>query len=112
MTMTVIFLPFVILPVFISLERIPRRLLEASGDLGADPRRTFFRVVLPLSLPGTVAGALFTFVLAMGDFVTPQMVGGTSGFTYGRLIWSQFGLASTGPLVPRWPPSSSPPRSS
>jgi len=98
MTMTVIFLPFVILPVFISLERIPRRLLEASGDLGADPLRTFLRVVLPLSLPGTVAGALFTFVLAMGDFVTPQMVGGTSGFTYGRLIWSQFGLAYNWPL--------------
>lgn len=98
MTMTVIFLPFVILPVFISLERIPRRLLEASDDLGATPRRTFLRVVLPLSLPGTVAGALFAFVLAMGDFITPQMVGGTSGFTYGRLIWSQFGLAYNWPL--------------
>jgi spermidine/putrescine transport system permease protein len=98
MTMTVIFLPFVILPVFISLERIPRRLLEASDDLGASPRRTFLRVVLPLSLPGTVAGALFAFVLAMGDFITPQMVGGTSGFTYGRLIWSQFGLAYNWPL--------------
>jgi spermidine/putrescine transport system permease protein len=98
MTMTVIFLPFVILPVFISLERIPRRLLEASDDLGATPRRTFLRVTLPLSLPGTVAGALFAFVLAMGDFITPQMVGGTSGFTYGRLIWSQFGLAYNWPL--------------
>ena len=76
MTMTVIFLPFVILPVFISLERIPSRLLEASHDLGATPLRTFRRVVLPLSLPGTVAGALFVFVLAMGDFITPQMVGG------------------------------------
>ena len=98
MTMTVIFLPFVILPVFISLERIPSRLLEASHDLGATPLRTFRRVVLPLSLPGTVAGALFVFVLAMGDFITPQMVGGTSGFTYGRLIWSQFGLAYNWPL--------------
>ena len=68
MTMTVIFLPFVILPVFISLERIPFRLLEASYDLGAAPLRTFRRVVLPLSLPGTVAGALFVFVLAMGLF--------------------------------------------
>jgi spermidine/putrescine transport system permease protein len=98
MTMTVIFLPFVILPVFISLERIPSRLLEASHDLGATPLGTFRRVVLPLSLPGTVAGALFVFVLAMGDFITPQMVGGTSGFTYGRLIWSQFGLAYNWPL--------------
>lgn len=97
-TMTVIYLPFVILPVFISLERIPHRLLEASTDLGASQWRTFRHVVLPLSLPGTVAGALFAFVLALGDFVTPQMVGGTSGFTYGRLIWSQFGLAYNWPL--------------
>lgn len=98
LTMTVIYLPFVILPVFISLERIPRRLLEASTDLGASPLRTFRRVILPLSLPGTIAGALFAFVLALGDFITPQMVGGTSGFTFGRLIWSQFGLAYNWPL--------------
>ncbi|MFM9107323.1 MAG: ABC transporter permease [Chloroflexota bacterium] len=97
-TMTVIYLPFVILPVFISLERIPGRLIEASTDLGAGAWRTFRHVVLPLSLPGTVAGALFAFVLALGDFVTPQMVGGTSGFTYGRLVWSQFGLAYNWPL--------------
>ncbi|MBA3450329.1 MAG: ABC transporter permease [Chloroflexia bacterium] len=98
LTMTVVYLPFVILPVFISLERIPNRLLEASTDLGANSLRTFHRVVLPLSLPGTVAGALFAFVLALGDFITPQMVGGTSGFTFGRLIWSQFGLAYNWPL--------------
>jgi spermidine/putrescine transport system permease protein len=97
-TMTVIYLPFVILPVYISLERIPNRLLEASTDLGASAWRTFRHVVLPLSLPGTVAGVLFAFILAMGDFVTPQMVGGTSGFTFGRLIWSQFGLAYNWPL--------------
>ena len=97
-TMTVIYLPFVILPVYISLERIPHRLLEASTDLGASAWRTFRHVVLPLSLPGTVAGVLFAFILAMGDFVTPQMVGGTSGFTFGRLIWSQFGLAYNWPL--------------
>jgi spermidine/putrescine transport system permease protein len=88
----------VILPVFISLERIPRRLLEASSDLGAGKLHTFRRIILPLSLPGTVAGSLFAFILAMGDFVTPQMVGGTSGFTFGRLIWSQFGLAYNWPL--------------
>jgi spermidine/putrescine transport system permease protein len=97
-TMTVIYLPFVILPVYISLERIPHRLLEASTDLGASALRTFRHVVLPLALPGTVAGVLFAFILAMGDFVTPQMVGGTSGFTFGRLIWSQFGLAYNWPL--------------
>lgn len=98
LTMTVVYLPFVILPVYLSLERIPHRLLEASTDLGASQWATFRYVVLPLSLPGTVAGALFAFVLALGDYITPQMVGGTSGFTFGRLIWSQFGLAYNWPL--------------
>jgi spermidine/putrescine transport system permease protein len=59
---------------------------------------TFRKVVLPLSLPGAIAGALFAFVLALGDFVTPQMVGGPSGFTFGRVIWSQFGLAYNWPF--------------
>jgi spermidine/putrescine transport system permease protein len=97
-TMAVIFLPFVILPIFLSLERIPRSLVQASADLGAGAGTTFWRVVLPLSLPGTIAGALFAFVLALGDFVTPQMVGGPSGFTIGRVIWSQFGLAYNWPF--------------
>lgn len=97
-TMAVIFLPFVILPIFLSLERIPPSLVQASADLGAGPGTTFRRVVLPLSAPGTVAGALFAFVLALGDFVTPQMVGGPSGFTFGRVIWSQFGLAYNWPF--------------
>ncbi len=97
-TMAVIFLPFVILPIFLSLERIPRTLLQASSDLGAGLGATFRHVVLPLSLPGTVAGALFAFVLALGDFITPQMVGGPSGFTFGRVIWSQFGLAYNWPF--------------
>ena len=55
-------------------------------------------MTFPLSLPGTIAGGLFTFVLALGDFVTPQMVGGTTGFTFGRIIWSQFGLAFDWPF--------------
>jgi spermidine/putrescine transport system permease protein len=97
-TMVVIYLPFVVLPIFLTLERIPRSLLQASTDLGAGGWDTFRRVVLPLSLPGTIAGALFAFVLALGDFVTPQMVGGTTGFTIGRVIWSQFGLAFNWPF--------------
>jgi len=97
-TMAVIFLPFLILPVFLSLERIPRNLVQASADLGARPGRTFRHVIVPLSLPGVVAGCLFTFVLALGDFVTPQMVGGTTGFTFGRVIQSQFGLAFDWPF--------------
>ncbi|MEO7567789.1 MAG: ABC transporter permease [Aestuariivirga sp.] len=98
LTMTVIYLPFVILPIFLALERIPRSLLQASMDLGAGAWDTFRRVVFPLSLPGTVAGALFAFVLALGDFVTPSMVGGTTGFTIGKVIWSQFGLAYNWPF--------------
>ncbi len=97
-TMAVIFLPFVILPIFLSLERIPGNLIQASADLGAGAGTTFRHIVLPLSLPGTLAGALFAFVLALGDFITPQMVGGPSGFTFGRVIWSQFGLAYNWPF--------------
>lgn len=97
-TMVVIYLPFVILPIFLALERIPKSLLNASTDLGAGAWDTFRRIVLPLSLPGTIAGALFAFVLALGDFITPQMVGGTTGFTIGRVIYSQFGLAYDWPF--------------
>ena len=97
-TMMVIYLPYVVLPIFLTLERIPRSLLQASLDLGAGGWDTFRRVVFPLSLPGTIAGALFAFVLALGDFITPQMVGGTTGFTIGRVIWSQFGLAYDWPF--------------
>ena len=97
-TMVVIYLPFVILPIFLALERIPKSLLNASIDLGAGAWDTFRRIVLPLSLPGTIGGALFAFVLALGDFITPQMVGGTTGFTIGRVIYSQFGLAYDWPF--------------
>lgn len=97
-TMAVLYIPFAILPIFLTLERIPANLMEASRDLGASPWSTFRYVVFPLALPGTIAGALFTFVLALGDFVTPQMVGGTTGFTFGRVIWSQFGLAYNWPF--------------
>jgi spermidine/putrescine transport system permease protein len=97
-TMAVVYLPFAILPVFLSLERIPLGLIQASADLGARPGQSFLHVVLPLSLPGTIVGGLFVFILAMGDFVTPQMVGGTVGFTYGRVIQSQFGMGFNWPL--------------
>jgi spermidine/putrescine transport system permease protein len=98
LTLAVILLPFAILPVLVALDKIPRGLLEASADLGATPLQTFRRVVLPLSLQGTLVGASFTFVLALGDFVTPQMVGGMSGFTFGRIIYSQFGFAFNWPF--------------
>jgi spermidine/putrescine transport system permease protein len=97
-TLSLILLPFAILPAFISLERIPRELIEASTDLGANFWHTVRHVVLPMSLPGTLVGACFCFVLAIGDFVTPEMVGGTTGFTLGRLIYSQFGMAYNWPF--------------
>ncbi|MFT3988857.1 ABC transporter permease [Aestuariivirga sp.] len=96
--LTVLLLPFAILPIFLALERIPAALIEASTDLGASGLQTFARIVLPLSLPGISTAATFVFVLAIGDFLTPQMVGGQSGFTFGRIIFSQFGTAFNWPF--------------
>jgi spermidine/putrescine transport system permease protein len=96
--MAVIYLPFGILPIFLALERIPQSLISAAADLGAKPGQIFFTVVLPLSLPGSIAGALFVMVIALGDYLTPQMVGGSEGFTFGRAIWSQFGMAFNWPF--------------
>jgi spermidine/putrescine transport system permease protein len=98
LTLTVLLIPFAILPIFLSLERIPRSLIEASVDLGASNWQTFWRVILPMSLPGVMTAASFVFVLAIGDFLTPQMVGGPSGFTFGRIIYSQFGAAFNWPF--------------
>jgi spermidine/putrescine transport system permease protein len=98
LTLTVLLLPFAILPIFLSLERIPKNLLEASSDLGASNWQSFFRVILPLSVPGVVSAATFVFILAIGDFLTPQMVGGQNGFTFGRIIYSQFGFAYNWPF--------------
>ncbi|MFO1055529.1 MAG: ABC transporter permease [Dongiaceae bacterium] len=97
-TLAAILIPFTILPIFVALEKIPGNLVEASSDLGAGLWQTFWRVILPLTLPGVVVGASFAFVLAIGDFVTPEMVGGTSGFTFGRVVYSQFGLAFNWPF--------------
>ena len=97
-TMAVIYLPYAILPIFLSLERISPSLLAASADLGGRPGQTFRNVVLPLSLPGSIVGALFVMVLALGDYLTPQMVGGNQGFTFGRAVWSQFGMAFNWPF--------------
>ena len=98
LTLSVLLIPFAILPIFLSLERIPRNLIEASSDLGASNLQTFSRIVLPLCLPGIVTAATFVFVLAIGDFLTPQMVGGQSGFTFGRIVYSQFGTAFNWPF--------------
>jgi spermidine/putrescine transport system permease protein len=97
-TFVVLYIPFAALPIFLSLERIPANLVLAGRDLGASYGRALRDIVLPLATPGIVAAALFAFVLALGDFVTPQMVGGPNGMTYGRIVWSQFGLAFNYPL--------------
>jgi spermidine/putrescine transport system permease protein len=98
LTLTLLLIPFAILPIFLALERIPSVLLRASDDLGASRLQTFLRITLPLSLPGVASAASFVFVLAIGDFLTPQMVGGINGFTFGRIIYSQFGMAYNWPF--------------
>ena len=81
-----VWLPFVALPIFVTLESLDRRLLEAASDLGASRLQAFRRVTLPLSLPGVVAAFLFVFIPTVGEFVTPSIVGGTSGYMYGNQI--------------------------
>jgi spermidine/putrescine transport system permease protein len=92
-----VWVPFVALPIFVTLESIDRRLLEAACDLGASRFQAFLRVTLPLSLPGVIAGFLFVFIPTVGEFVTPSLVGGTSGYMYGNQISDLF---STG--FPDW----------
>ncbi len=84
------FLPFATLPIYVSLEKIDRRLLEASADLGSSPFQTLRNVVLPLSRPGILAASLLTFVPAMGDFVTPELLGGPETTTIGQAIQEQY----------------------
>jgi spermidine/putrescine transport system permease protein len=92
-----VWVPFVALPIFVSLESLDRRLLEAACDLGASRWQAFLRVTLPLSLPGVIAAFLFVFIPTVGEFVTPSLVGGTSGYMYGNQISDLF---STG--FPDW----------
>jgi len=96
--LTHIYTPFAFLPIYASLEHIPRPLVEASQDLGASPLKTFFHVILPLSLPGLLAGATFAFVLTLGDFLAPLLVGGPSGTMIANVVQSLFGAAYDWPL--------------
>jgi spermidine/putrescine transport system permease protein len=97
-TLTHIYTPFTLLPIYASLEHIPRNLVEASRDLGSSPWSTFRRVILPLSLPGVLAGATFAFVLTLGDFLAPLLVGGPSGIMISNVVVSLFGAAYNWPL--------------
>jgi len=94
-----IWLPFMIVPVYGALERIPDSLLEASGDLGARTWRTLRSVILPLALPGIVAGSIFTFSLTLGDFITPLLIGGSSSEFIGNVIYSNLGTANNLPFA-------------
>ena len=96
--LTHIYTPFIFLPIYASLEHIPRPLVEASQDLGAGSAQTFFRVILPLSIPGLLAGATFAFVLSLGDFLAPLLVGGASGTMIANVVQSLFGAAFDWPL--------------
>ncbi|MEX0946564.1 MAG: ABC transporter permease, partial [Acidimicrobiia bacterium] len=93
-----IWLPFMILPMVTSLERVPNSFIEASADLGARPLTTFRRVIWPLAIPGIVAGSIFTFSLTLGDYVIPTIIGDSSPFI-GLAIYSQQGVAGNLPLA-------------
>lgn len=93
-----VWLPFMILPVQASLERVPPSMLEASGDLGARPGQTVRHVILPLALPGIIAGSIFTFSLTMGDYIIPQIVG-TSARMIGQAVYQFQGTAGNIPLA-------------
>ncbi len=96
--MTHIYTPFVLMPIYTSLEQLPETLIEASSDLGASPLRTFCRVIFPMSLPGIITGATYAFVLSMGDFLAPSLLGGpTSSTQIANIVQMQFGTSNNWP---------------
>jgi putative spermidine/putrescine transport system permease protein len=94
-----LWLPYMIIPVYAALERIPASQLEASQDLGARTWRTTRLVLIPLALPGIVAGSIFTFSLTLGDYITPLLVGGTSATFIGNIIYTNVGIANNLPFA-------------
>jgi putative spermidine/putrescine transport system permease protein len=92
-----LWLPYMILPIYAGLERIPASMLDASGDLGGRPGTTFRRVVLPLALPAVVAGSIFTFSLTLGDYIVPQLVSSTQFI--GNVVYANVGVANNLPLA-------------
>jgi spermidine/putrescine transport system permease protein len=99
LALTHIYTPFTLMPIYAVLEAIPPELKEASHDLYASRWQTFLRITLPLSLPGVLAGSTFAFVLSMGDFLAPQLLGGNdSALMVSNLVWSLFGVAYNWPL--------------
>jgi putative spermidine/putrescine transport system permease protein len=96
---TYVWLPFMILPVYGALERIPESYIEASRDLGASALTTFRRVILPLALPGVIAGSIFTFSLTLGDYVTPLLAGGASSQFIGNVVYESVGVSNNVPFA-------------
>lgn len=97
-TMTYIYIPFMVMPLYASLEKIPRSLIEASKDCGVGNLETFFRITLPLTVPGILVGSTFTFCLSTGDFIAPQLVGGPYSNMVANVVATQFGIANNWPL--------------
>ena len=93
-----VWLPFMILPVYGALERVPDSFIEASRDLGAKGFETFRRVVLPLALPGVIAGSIFTFSLTLGDYVTPLLAGGSGSQFIGNVVYASVGISNNVPF--------------
>ncbi len=91
-------LPFVILPIQAAIERIPASVLEASADLGAGPRQTFWQVILPLAMPGVAAGSIFSFSLTLGDYIIPQVIGNSTLYI-GQVVYRQQGVAGNLPFA-------------
>ncbi len=94
-----IWLPFMIIPTYAALERVPETLLEAAADLGAPRWRAVLDVVLPLAIPGVVAGSIFTFSLTLGDYITPILVGGAGSTFIGNVVYSSVGIANNVPFA-------------
>jgi len=84
------YLPFMVLPLFATLEKLDHSLLEAAGDLGSPPWRAFVDVTLPLSVPGIIAGSMLVFIPAIGEFVIPTLLGGPNNLMIGRVLWDEF----------------------
>ncbi len=93
-----VWMPFMVLPIQASLERVPSSFIEASADLGANARQTFFNVILPLALPGVIAGSIFTFSLTLGDYIIPQIIGSSRLFI-GQAVYAHQGTAGNIPLA-------------
>ena len=96
--LTYSFLPYMVLPIYVSLEKLDRRLIEAAFDLGADRWRAFRRVILPLSLPGVIGGAILVFIPGLGAFISPELLGGAKSMMIGSLIQQQFGQSRNWPF--------------